>query len=109
MDRDTTQGSSLRNPLLTNGLHILTPLVWFGGMVLVANMYGRQLGLIGQPFINIDKWTQGRLFLILATAFVWAIVLGITIFAQTAKPRPMIASIIIWNVAIVVTAVFCVI
>ena len=103
MERETTQGSGM-HPIFTNAFHVLTPLVWFGGMVLVANMYGRQLGFVGQPFINIDKWTQGRLVLILAAAFVWAIILCITIVARSEMSKPLI----IWNVAIIATAVFCV-
>ena len=103
MERDTKRASGI-HPIFTNAFHILTPLVWFGGMVLVANTYGRQLGFVGQPFINIDKWTQGRLALILAAAFVWAIILCITLAARTETSKPLM----VWNVAIVPTAVFCV-
>ena len=88
----------------------ISPLVWFGIATEIANLYAQQWGLMGPPFINMNKWAQGRVALVLFAAFIWTIVYFSWLFAsrQLNKPNSTHALLLTWNVIIVIVALLMV-
>ena len=80
-------------------LQLLSPLIWFGISVALINSYAHMLGPIGQPFININKWTQGRLLLVSLAGLAYLVAfIGV---GGIPKNRRIRSAIIGWNCAVI--------
>ena len=75
-----------------------------------ANLFARELGIGGVPFINVNRWTQGRIFLVcLATSPLGFAFCGICIYSESVK-RPFGWDLGLWIFlfTVVVLAFACV-
>ena len=94
--------SGVETSITLIALHLLSPLIWFGISVVLINSYAHLFGAIGQPFINMDKWTQGRVVLVALAGFGY-LILAIGV-GRPPGNRRLSSAILGWNCAVILAA-----
>ena len=90
-------------------LLVLLSILWFSCSLLVANAFARELGLMGQPFINMNKWAQGRLMFVGIAGSLWVVIVVLALILQSRKTQSFtqVATIFAINVVLFGAALVC--
>ena len=90
-------------------LLVLLSILWFSCSLLAANVFARELGLMGQPFINMNRWAQGRIMFVAIAGSLWVVIVVLALILQSRKTQSFtqVATIFAINVVLFGAALVC--
>lgn len=83
---------------------LLFPTALFFFVAQLANQNGEKISLPTYPFVNIDRWAQARIQMILIIGCFWFVVLAIHLFIDRTKYQNRIWAILGWNMIVIASA-----